>query len=143
MTGAVTGGVRVLLRAEGLAALAAAVALYAATGRGWGCSALRFLAPDLSVAAYLAGPRVGATAYNLLHTYVGPLALALSGPSRPPGRRGGAARRVVRRGQSAHTAGPLTAAPPAIAGRPTPRCRPGPPEDPRRGWSCRARDRRP
>ena len=34
-----TGGVRWLLRAEGLAALAAAVTLYAATDRGWGFSA--------------------------------------------------------------------------------------------------------
>ena len=72
-----TGGVRWLLRTEGLAALAAAVTLYAATGRGWGFFALLFLAPDLSFAAYLAGPRFGAIAYNLLHTYIGPLALAL------------------------------------------------------------------
>lgn len=77
LPGAVTGSVRRWLRAEGLAALAAAGALYAGTGRGWGLFALLFLAPDLSFAAYAAGPRVGAAAYNALHSYVGPLALLL------------------------------------------------------------------
>lgn len=75
--GAVTGGVGRLLRAEGLAALAVAVVLYAGTGRGWSFFALLFFAPDLTFAAFLAGPRVGAMAYNALHTYVGPLALGL------------------------------------------------------------------
>jgi hypothetical protein len=32
--------------------------------------------PDLSFAAYLAGPRVGAVVYDLAHTYVFPVALA-------------------------------------------------------------------
>lgn len=71
------GGVRLLLRAEGLAALALAGSLYAGTGRGWGLFAVLFLAPDLSFAAFLAGPRAGATAYNALHSYVGPVALVL------------------------------------------------------------------
>jgi hypothetical protein len=31
--------------------------------------ALLFFAPDLSFAGYLAGPRVGAVAYNLVHLY--------------------------------------------------------------------------
>lgn len=75
--GTVTGGVRWWLRTEGLAALATAGVLYAGTGRGWGVFALLFLAPDLSFAAYLAGPRLGAMAYNALHSYVGPLALFL------------------------------------------------------------------
>jgi hypothetical protein len=75
--GLVTGGVRRWLQAEGLATLAAAVALYAATGRGWLLFAVLFLAPDLSFAAYLAGPRVGAAVYNSVHSYVGPLALVL------------------------------------------------------------------
>ena len=75
--GAATGGVRGWLRAEGLAALAGAGLLYAGTGRGWGFFALLFLAPDLSFAAYAAGPRIGAAAYNALHSYVGPVALAL------------------------------------------------------------------
>ena len=36
------------------------------------------LAPDLSVAGYLLGPRVGATSYNAVHAYVAPLLLAAS-----------------------------------------------------------------
>jgi hypothetical protein len=34
------------------------------------------LAPDVSLAGYLAGPRVGAVTYNLAHTYAFPVALA-------------------------------------------------------------------
>lgn len=77
--GAVEGSVRVWLRAEGLAVLAVAAALYARGGHGWGMFALLFLAPDLAFAGYLAGPRVGAAAYNALHSYVAPAALALAG----------------------------------------------------------------
>lgn len=84
--GAVTGGVRVLLRLEGLAVLAGAVALYARGGHSWGLFALLFLAPDLAFAAYLIGPRVATAAYNAAHSYVGPIAaaaLALA-TGRPP-----------------------------------------------------------
>src|SRR5262249_2131495 len=38
-----------------------------------------FLAPDLSFAGYLGGPRVGAIVYNAVHTIIGPLALASYG----------------------------------------------------------------
>jgi hypothetical protein len=58
--GAVMGGVRWLLQVEGLALLAAATAAYADQGFGWGWFALFFLAPDLTFAAYLLGPRWGA-----------------------------------------------------------------------------------
>lgn len=75
--GPVADGVRWWLRFEGLAALAAAVTLYAGTGRGWARFAVLFLAPDLSFAAYLAGPRAGAAVYNVVHSYIGPLALVL------------------------------------------------------------------
>jgi hypothetical protein len=37
------------------------------------------LAPDVSMVGYLAGPRIGSYAYNLLHTYVLPLALGGAG----------------------------------------------------------------
>jgi len=77
--GFVTGGVRTLLRLEGLAAFAAALAIYAHAGFSWGAFALLFLAPDLSMLAYLAGPRAGAIGYNVVHTYVFPLLLALAG----------------------------------------------------------------
>jgi hypothetical protein len=41
--------------------------------------ALLFFAPDAGVAGYLAGPRVGAIAYNALHLYGVWLALAACG----------------------------------------------------------------
>lgn len=44
--------------------------------RSWLLLAVLFLAPDLSFPGCLAGPRVGAMAYNLAHSYVGPAALA-------------------------------------------------------------------
>jgi hypothetical protein len=77
--GFVTGGVRTLLRLEGLAAFAVALAIYGHAGFSWPAFALFFLAPDLSMLAYLAGPRAGAIGYNVVHTYVLPLLLALAG----------------------------------------------------------------
>jgi hypothetical protein len=63
------------LRLEGLAVSVAAVALYFdGDYAGWAFFAF-LLAPDLSFAAYLAGPRVGALVYNLAHTYVWPVPL--------------------------------------------------------------------
>lgn len=38
-----------------------------------------FLAPDVAFLGYLAGPRVGAAAYNTTHSTLGPLALAAIG----------------------------------------------------------------
>lgn len=73
--GRVSGGVRLLLRAEGLAVLAAAVVAYAQFGAGWGWFAALFLLPDVSFLAYLAGPRAGAWAYNAMHSYVGAVGL--------------------------------------------------------------------
>ena len=71
-----TDGVRNLLRAEGLALLAIAVALFARAGGDWRVFALLFLVPDLSFAGYLAGPRIGALAYNAMHSTLAPLTLA-------------------------------------------------------------------
>lgn len=73
MTGSATGGVKTLLRLEGLAVLAAALLAYGHSGRGWGLFALCFLAPDLAFFGYLAGSRVGALCYNTTHAYLGPL----------------------------------------------------------------------
>jgi hypothetical protein len=75
MTGAAVGGVKTLLRAEGLALLAAATAAYAHAGFSWLLFPALFLAPDLSFFAYLFGPRFGAAAYNLVHSTIAPLAL--------------------------------------------------------------------
>jgi hypothetical protein len=77
--GSVNGGVRLLLRAEGLVVLAAAVAAYAQFGAGWGWFAALFLLPDVSFLAYLAGPRWGALAYNAAHSYLGAVGLLAVG----------------------------------------------------------------
>jgi len=71
--------VRTILRLEGAAAFAAAVALYAHAGFSWPLFALLILAPDLAMLPYLIGPRAGAAAYNLAHTYALPLPPALAG----------------------------------------------------------------
>ena len=73
------GGVRSLLRAEGLALLLTAVALFWRAGGDWRMFLLLFLVPDLSFAGYLAGPRVGAAAYNTMHATIAPLALGAVG----------------------------------------------------------------
>jgi uncharacterized protein DUF4260 len=77
--GLVSGGVRTLLRLEGFAAFAAAFAFYEQAKFSWPAFALFFLAPDLAMLAYLAGPRAGAIAYNVAHTYALALALTLVG----------------------------------------------------------------
>lgn len=64
------------LRAEGLAVFAAAVVGYGLGDHGWLLFAVLFFAPDLAMLGYLAGPRIGAAAYNLAHTYVTPAVLA-------------------------------------------------------------------
>ena len=67
--------VRLLLRLEGLAIGAGAVFLYADGDHTWWLFVLLALAPDLSFAAYALGPAAGATAYNLVHNLVVPVAL--------------------------------------------------------------------
>lgn len=75
-TGAAAAAPRAILRVEGLAAGLAGIWLFAQGGQSWWLFALLFLAPDLAFAAYAAGPRVGAVVYNVLHSTIGPLALA-------------------------------------------------------------------
>lgn len=79
MTGVTTGGVKTLLRIEGLCVLIAALLLYDKFGQGWGTFALFFLVPDLSFAGYLAGPVAGAATYNAAHSYVGAVATLAAG----------------------------------------------------------------
>lgn len=72
----VSGVPRALLRLEGAAVLALATAAYGHLELGsWTLFFAAFLAPDLSFAGYLFGPRVGAAAYNALHSWVGPAVL--------------------------------------------------------------------
>ncbi len=70
---------RILLRAEGLAVALSALTLYFHAGYGWLALVLLVLAPDLSAVGYVLGPRVGAAAYNVAHTYVAPIALGTAG----------------------------------------------------------------
>ena len=78
-TGAVTGGVKILLRLEGLTLFAGMTLLYAVWGGSWWVYAILFLAPDLSFAAYLADPKTGAIVYNAAHSYMAPVALMTAG----------------------------------------------------------------
>jgi hypothetical protein len=78
-TGTVTGGLRTLLRLEGLTLFAGMTLLYAIWGGSWWAFAILFLAPDLSFAGYLAGPKAGAIVYNAAHSYLAPMALMTSG----------------------------------------------------------------
>ncbi|RUT95111.1 DUF4260 family protein [Mesorhizobium sp. USDA-HM6] len=67
------------IRLEWIAVAVAAIIFYKMTGVSWWLFALLILAPDLSMLGYLAGPRVGAIAYNALHILIAPLVLALAG----------------------------------------------------------------
>jgi hypothetical protein len=66
-----------LLRLEGLAMAVFSAIFYARTGTSWWLFAALWLAPDLSMLGYLAGPCWGARIYNAVHTYVTPAAPAL------------------------------------------------------------------
>lgn len=64
-----------LLRLEGAAVIAVTLVLYVALGAsGWLFLAL-ILAPDISIAGYIGGRRVGAMVYNAVHTYALPAGL--------------------------------------------------------------------
>ena len=77
--GAVTGGVRTLLRLEGLALLIGMTLLYYVWDGSWWVYVLLFFVPDLSFAGYLAGARVGALVYNAAHSYLAPMAMMTTG----------------------------------------------------------------
>jgi hypothetical protein len=76
---AVVGLPRLLLRLEGAALFALALFLYPKVDDSWIMFLSLVLAPDLSMAGYLAGPRVGALVYNAAHVTLGPIALAIAG----------------------------------------------------------------
>ncbi|PDQ20419.1 hypothetical protein CN311_14180 [Mesorhizobium sanjuanii] len=67
------------VRLEWVAVAVAALFFYAISGVSWWLFALLILAPDLSMLAYLAGPRVGAFAYNAFHILIVPVLLVLAG----------------------------------------------------------------
>ncbi len=70
---------RALLHVEGAVVAAASIALYFHLGYPWWLLLVLGLAPDLSMLGYVAGPAVGARAYDAAHTYVLPVALATVG----------------------------------------------------------------
>jgi hypothetical protein len=65
-----------LLQAEGLALFAASLVAFGTLHASWWMYAVLFFAPDLAFLGYLAGPRFGAIAYNVLHSTIGPIVLA-------------------------------------------------------------------
>ena len=78
-SGAVSGGLRTLIRLEGLTLFAGMILLYTIGSGPWWLFAVMFLTPDLSFVAYLAGPKFGAIAYNAAHSYLAPMALMVAG----------------------------------------------------------------
>ena len=77
--GAVTGGVRTLLRLEGFALFAGMTLLYGVWEGSWWIYGSLFFVPDVSFAAYLAGPRFGAMIYNAAHSYLAPMTMMTLG----------------------------------------------------------------
>lgn len=64
---------RLLLHVEGAVVLLAAILAYRQIHAGWLLFAALFLVPDLSMLGYLLNAKIGAAAYNLVHTYSLPL----------------------------------------------------------------------
>ena len=77
--GVVNGLPAFLLRTEGGVLLLLSLFLYARSGASWLLYLLLLLAPDVGMLGYLGGTRLGAVAYNLVHVYVAPSALAVAG----------------------------------------------------------------
>ena len=69
----------ILLRIEEAALLVGAVMLYAQMHFSWVLFAVLFLAPDLFMVGFLAGPKVGAAIYNAGHVVAAPLAVFAAG----------------------------------------------------------------
>ena len=61
---------RTYLRAEGLAAFIAGLAIFGSAGGPWLLAIPLLLVPDLSAIGYLRDPRVGALTYNVVHNWV-------------------------------------------------------------------------
>ena len=77
--GMVGGGVRAVLRIEALAILALAASAYFRLGGNPWLFAILFFVPDLSFFAYALNARVGAAAYNAMHSYAPPALLGMVG----------------------------------------------------------------
>ena len=73
--GAVVGVPRRFLRLEGAVVAAAALVAYSAVGRSWWLVPLTLLLPDITIAGYLGGARLGSWFYNMGHSTPLPAAL--------------------------------------------------------------------
>lgn len=78
-TGAATGKPLVLLRAEGVALVVFTLAAYTTTNTSWWLFPALILLPDITLLAYLAGPRLGALLYNTTHTTIPPIVIGVLG----------------------------------------------------------------
>lgn len=67
---------RPILQLEGGIVFGLSLLAYNWEHGSWLLFVLLFLVPDLSMIGYAMNPRIGAAAYNAIHTYVGPLLLA-------------------------------------------------------------------
>lgn len=66
-----------LVRLEGAAIFAGALAIYADASWSWLAFVGLLFAPDLAMIGYLANPRVGAAVYNVVHFYGLPVLLGV------------------------------------------------------------------
>lgn len=67
------GGAILWQRIEGGAMGVAAIGGYAGLNYSWWTFILTVMLPDISLIAYVWGPKYGALVYNVVHSYVGPL----------------------------------------------------------------------
>jgi len=65
----------ILLRIEGSLLFAVSIFCYHETHASWILFAVLLLAPDLSMAGYLANGKIGATIYKAVHALTGPVLL--------------------------------------------------------------------
>lgn len=64
-----------LLRLEGVSLLSLSIFFYRQSRASWMLFAVLFLSPDLFMLGYLVNARIGATVYNLAHTFFAPAVL--------------------------------------------------------------------
>jgi len=78
-SGYALGSIRRILRLEGLTVLVVSVTSYWQLGGSWWWFFGLLLWPDLAFFAYIKSSHIGAQVYNVLHSYIGPLAVGLTG----------------------------------------------------------------
>ena len=75
--GFVTGYIKTTVKLEGLLILIASSLVYTELGYSWKMFCILFFLPDISLAGYLLGKRCGAITYNIFHSYISPITLAI------------------------------------------------------------------